>query len=133
MLRRTDHGSQAILRLNGIVRAGTNAPAAIDGDYVITGAGLPGSPVQRPRILALHARSGRQVPGSDSRYLIDDSLLAESRVQSAGFGTPAAAGRGYGARPPSAQVRAPCHWQLAVGRDVCAAQKAYLTITEMYV
>jgi len=42
--------------------AGTNAPVAIDGDYVITAAGVANSPVQRPLIIAYKLGSKSKLP-----------------------------------------------------------------------
>jgi outer membrane protein assembly factor BamB len=42
--------------------ARTNAPVAIDGDYVITGAGIPNSDTQQPLIIAYKLGASSKLP-----------------------------------------------------------------------
>jgi alcohol dehydrogenase (cytochrome c) len=46
--------------------AGTNAPVAIDGDYVITGAGIPDSNTQQPLIIAYKLGANSKLPDTVS-------------------------------------------------------------------
>ena len=46
--------------------AGTNAPVAIDGDYVITGAGIPKSNTQQPLIIAYKLGANSKLPDTVS-------------------------------------------------------------------
>ena len=56
-----DAGTGKIL-LKTPLSAGTNAPVAIDGDYVIAGAGVPLSPSQKPLIIAYKLGAHGRLP-----------------------------------------------------------------------
>jgi hypothetical protein len=46
--------------------AGTNAPVAVDGDYVIAGSGVPTSGTQQPMIIAYKLGAAGKLPNTVS-------------------------------------------------------------------